>query len=81
MPVLLAVLASAAHGGSPGETVKESGRLTGHVVRDGAKTVGRTIRSFFTRGPHAAKRTWHANASHTDAQLHADEARVRDAAR
>ena len=61
----------------PVGVVKESGRTAGHSVRDGSKTVGRTVRDFFTGGPHKAKRTWKANAAHTRAVARADKARVK----
>ena len=60
--------------------VKESGRTAGHATRDGALTVGRTVRDFFTHGPHTAKRTWQRNAEHTSDDAHADAARVRQEA-
>jgi hypothetical protein len=64
-------------GADPGGVVKESGRTAGHSVRNGALTVGRTVRDFFKHGPGPAKRTWNRNAEHTDDQAHADADRVR----
>jgi hypothetical protein len=65
----------------PVGVVKESGRTAGHSVRDGSKTVGRTVRDFFTGGPRKAKTTWKANAAHTRAVARGDKARVKAEAR
>ncbi len=61
---------------NPVGVVKESGRTAGHAVRDGAQTVGRTIRDFFKGGPHSAKETWKANAQRTRAEARHDKAAV-----
>ena len=61
----------------PVGVVRESGRTAGHSVRDGSKTLGRTIRDFFVHGPRQAKRTWKGNAAHTRAVARADKARVK----
>ena len=57
----------------PVGVVKESGRTTGHAVRDGALTVGRTVRDFFRGGADKAKHTWKGNAARTRADLHRDK--------
>ena len=67
-------------GADPGGVVKESGRTAGHSVRNGALTVGRTVRDFFKHGPRTAKRTWIRNASHTSDEAHADKERVKQEA-
>jgi hypothetical protein len=63
--VLLLLAPAALPAADVGDTVKESARTGGHAARDGALTVGRTVRDFFTKGPRAAKRTWKANAAET----------------
>ena len=63
--------------GNPIGVVKESGRATGHAVRDGAQTVGRTVRDFVTGGPHKGKQTWKENAARTRADAHADKERIK----
>jgi hypothetical protein len=74
---LLAVAAVAAPAGAdPIGVVKESGRITGHAVRDGAQTVGRTVRDFFTGGPRKAKHTWRSNAARTRADAHTGKVRI-----
>jgi hypothetical protein len=67
-------------GADPVGVVKESGRTAGHSVRNGALTVGRTVRDFFKHGPRTAKRTWERNASHTNDEAHADKERVKQEA-
>ena len=75
--LVAAVLAAATAGAGPVGVVKESGRTAGHAVRDGAQTVGRTVRDFFKGGPHKAKRTWKENAARTRADARTDEAAVK----
>jgi len=76
--LLLAVMLAATPGrADPIGVVKESGRTTGHAVRDGAQTVGRTVRDFFKGGSHQAKRTWQGNAARTRADMRADKAAVK----
>lgn len=75
--VVAAVVAAAPVRADPVGVVKESGRTTGHAVRDGAQTVGRTVRDFFKGGPHKAKRTWKENAARTKADARADKAAVK----
>ena len=65
---------------NPVGVVKESGRTAGHAVRDGALTVGRTVRDFFKHGPHTAKRTWQRNAEMTSEEADAGGARVKQEA-
>jgi hypothetical protein len=72
----LGLSAATAHA-DPVGVVKESGRTAGHSVRDGSLTVGRTVRDFFTHGPHTAKRTWKSNAAQTRATAHDDKERVK----
>lgn len=77
------LLASPAMGGDknvPKDTLKESARTGGHAVRDGALTVGRTVRDFFKGGPKAAKRTWKANAEQTREHAREGGRRTRTAA-
>jgi hypothetical protein len=77
----LALMAAVARAESPVVDVpKESGRTAAHAIRDGSLTVGRTVRDFFKGGPHAARRTWRANAAETRADARAGKARVRAAA-
>ena len=76
--LLAAIILAAIPGrADPIGVVKESGRTTGHAVRDGAQTVGRTVRDFFKGGPHKAKRTWQGNAARTRADMRADKAAVK----
>jgi hypothetical protein len=75
------VLAAAPVCADPIGVVKESGRTAGHSVRDGSKTLGRTVGDFFTGGPRKAKRTWKSNAAHTRAVARADKERVKAEAR
>lgn len=82
MRVLLALAVTVAigiplAGANPVGVVEESGKTAGHAVRDGSLTVGRTVRDFFKGGPHAAKRTWKANAARTRADARRDKARVK----
>jgi hypothetical protein len=42
-----------------------SARTGGNAVRDGFLTFGRTVKSFFTGGPNAARETWRENAAET----------------
>ncbi len=71
------VAAASPAAADPVGVVKESGRTAGHSVRDGALTLGRTTRDFFTHGPRTAKRTWKANAAMTRADARHDKARVK----
>ena len=75
--VLLSAIVAAPAGADPVGVVKESGRTTGHAVRDGAQTFGRTVHDFFTGGTHEAKRTWKSNAARTRADARAGGARVK----
>lgn len=76
--LLIAVLGAATPAlANPVGVVKESGRTAGHMVRDGALTVGRTVRDFFEHGPHTAGRTWRENAARTRAEARADTKRVK----
>jgi hypothetical protein len=77
MTITGVVLAAATAHADPVGVVKESGRTAGHSVRDGSLTVGRTVRDFFTHGPHTAKRTWKSNAAQTRATARADKERVK----
>ena len=43
-------------------TIKAAAQTGAGAARDGVRTLGRTIRSFFNDGPDAAKATWKANA-------------------
>lgn len=75
--LLVAGLVATPARADPVGVVKESGRTTGHAIRDGAQTVGRTVRDFFKGGPHKAKRTWKENAARTRADARADKAHVK----
>ena len=79
--LLVALLAVTPASADPAGVVKESGRTAGHAIRDGTLTVARTVRDFFSHGPHTAKRTWRENAARTSAELHADKERVKQEAR
>lgn len=82
--LLIALVATLAAAAGPArktkDVTKESARTAGHAARDGALTAGRTVRDFFKGGPHAAKRTWHANAARTKADARAGRAAVKRAA-
>ena len=56
-------------------------RTVGCVVRDGAWTVGRTVRALFKQGPDAAGRTARTNGRQLEANARQNAARVRAAAR
>jgi serine/threonine-protein kinase len=51
--------------GAAGSTVKDATQTGLGGARDGTRTVGRTIRSFFKEGPQGAKETWKDNAATT----------------
>ena len=69
----LALLATPALAGR----VKQGTASGAHAVRDGSRTFGRSTRALFKHGPHAAKRTWKANAHHTKAHARAHARRAR----
>src|SRR5262245_34113863 len=56
-------------------------RTAGCVVRDGAWTVGRTVRALFKQGPDAAGRTARVNGQRLESNARQNAARVRAAAR
>ena len=81
----LAVLALAA---VPALADEDTGRKVGGVVkdrrrredtryRDGFLTFGRSVRSFFTGGPGAARETWRENAAETRENAREGAAAVR----
>lgn len=63
-----------------GGVAEESARTGGHAVRDGFLTFGRTVKSFFTGGPNAARETWRENAAETKEHAHEGAAAVQDEA-
>jgi len=64
-------------GSKAGGVVAESARTGGHAVRDGFLTFGRTVKSFFTGGPSAARETWRENAAETKENAREGAAAVR----
>jgi hypothetical protein len=60
-----------------GGVAAESARTGGHAVRDGFLTFGRTVKSFFTGGPNAARETWRENAAETRENARVGAAAVR----
>lgn len=75
--ILALALATPAFAGKTKDTTKSGAATGAHAVRDSFRTFGRSTRSLFTHGPHAAKQTWKANAHHTraHARMHASETR------
>jgi len=79
--VLVALLAPAGARADVRGVVGGSFRTVGCVVRDGAWTVGRTVRALFKQGPDAAGRTAHTNGRLLEANAQKNAGRVRAAAR
>jgi hypothetical protein len=85
--VLLATVANGAparqaepkrhRGGKVVGVVVESAKTGGRAARDGVLTFARATRDFFTKGPHAARRTWEENAAHTKATAKASAREVK----
>ena len=75
MLVVSTVLAGPIRADPPG-VAKESGRTAVDAVRDGALTVGRTVRDFFVHGPRTAGETWRGNAARTGSDARDNANRV-----
>jgi hypothetical protein len=79
--LLLASLAPGSARADVRGVIGGSFRTVGCVVRDGAWTVGRTVRALFKQGPDAAGRTAQTNGRRLEANAQKNAARVRAAAR
>ena len=64
-----------------GKVVKQAGKTGGGAARDGSRSVGRSVRSFFKEGPKSAKGTWKQNASVTKTNARAGGAKTKAAAK
>jgi hypothetical protein len=79
--LLLSLLVPASARADVRGVVGGSFRTVGCVFRDGAWTVGRTVRSLFKQGPDAAGRTAQTNGRRLKANARQNASRVRAAAR
>lgn len=61
-------------------TVGEAVRTGGHAARDGALTLGRSTKAFFTGGASAARSTWKENAEKTKENAKDGGRKTREAA-